>query len=523
MKLHDLAIIFILIILPISMILSSYVKNRVDTLNMQILYDQKLLNATYDTVIAYQKNTLNSSTSDLAMSKLRDIEASANAFFTALGENFNMSGHGKEGIEAFVPALVFTLYDGYYIYSPYYNTLDDEAKKAEENNGKNTEGNKINGLKPYVYYSCRYKNADCDIVINYSLDSYIDINGIVNNQAVNLNGYLLTTAQKISDNQAKYKETIINPETTIKEKALLVDENDNIIAEPNNIFEVKKENGVKYYKNGANVYMNLNSKGIKQEGKNIGNNNDQAVKYYNQAANLKNKINSTSLKYIKISDAIDEAGNKMFPDNNELLFKELDSTNKNIEDEDSEFNEHRFNIIKHSIERNLSIAITNYNNVSNKLTTEFKLPKLKDYEWERVLNNISVITFLQGLPIGGKIYSGHAIVNNTKNEDFVAKDSIYILTNDNIYHNIKDENLISAKLSGARGYLNTDFEIKNSLGGYYSPKDGATGCYNCVISSEKNSNKSIEEIMKNNPELAKIYYTALGRERYSMYRIGNHK
>ena len=522
MKLHDLSIIFIIIILPISMILSAYVDNRVETLKLQTLYDEKLLNATYDTVLAYQKNTLNSTTSDLAMSKLRDIEASAKAFFNSLGENFEMAGYGKKGLEPFVPALVFTMYDGYYIYSPYYNTLDKETIDMLEKNGTNTNGEKITGLKPYVYYSCRYVNSDCDVVINYSLDSYVEINGEVDGKVVNLRGYLLTTAEK-KDGTTFYKDVIIEGEPTILEKALLVNENDELIGNTDYNFKIKKENGAKYYKNNSGVYMNLNSRGIKQDGEVVDDTNYQAVKYYNEAVELKNAINSSSLNYIKLSDAVDENGKKMFENDNSLLFKELNETNKNIEDKDSDFNNHKFEIIKHSIERNLSIAISNFNSVSSNNTTDFKMPKLKDYEWERVLDNISVISFLQGLPIGGKIYSGHAIVNNTKNEDYISEDSIKILTSDNVYHNVKDMDLTNDKLSGARGYLNTDFEIKDSIGGYYSPRDGAQGCYNCIISSEKNSEKSIDEIMKSNGNLAKIYYTALGRERYSMYRIGNHK
>ena len=524
MKLHDLAIIFIIIILPISMILSAYVDSRVETLRYQTLYDEKLLNATYDTVIAYQKNTLNSTTSDLSNSKLRDIEGAAKAFFNSLGENFDMAGYGKKGIEQFVPALVFTMYDGYYIYSQYNNTLDEEGNNAQQHNGEETtDGEKVIGLKPYIYYSCRYVNSSCDVVINYSLDSYVEINGIVDTKAVNLRGYLLTTAKKISATQAEYKGKQINPEDHIRETAILVDQQDNLIEglNANHEFIVKKEDGVKYYKNGTDVYMNLNSKGIKQTGKDIGDKNTQAVNYYNQAAELKKAITDTSLKDIKASDAVDENGNSMeeFKNKNDKIFKELDS-NKNIEDKDSDFNNHKFDVIKHSIERNLSIAISNYNKIGTGTTTEFMLPKLHDYEWERVFDNISVISFLQGLPIGGKIYSGHAIVNNTKNEDYVSEDSIKIVTNDNIYHNVKDTNITASE---ARGYLNTDFEIKDSIGGYYSPREEAQACYDCIISSETNTNKTIDKIMKANDELAKIYYTALGRERYSMYRIGNHK
>ena len=90
MKIQSLAVIFIIIILPISMILTAYVQNQVKTLELQVSYDTKLTNATYDALKAFQLNTVNSSTSDLANSKLRDIEASVNTFFNSISSNFNM-------------------------------------------------------------------------------------------------------------------------------------------------------------------------------------------------------------------------------------------------------------------------------------------------------------------------------------------------------------------------------------------------------------------------------------------------
>ena len=77
--------------LPISMVLTIYVQNQVETLELQVSYDFKLRNATYDAVKAFQLNTINSGSSDLANSKMRDIEASVNTFFNSIASNFNMS------------------------------------------------------------------------------------------------------------------------------------------------------------------------------------------------------------------------------------------------------------------------------------------------------------------------------------------------------------------------------------------------------------------------------------------------
>ena len=65
MKLQHLAVIFILIVLPISLILGSYTAGKMQTLSLQISYDNKLYNATYDAVKAFQLNTIHSGESNI--------------------------------------------------------------------------------------------------------------------------------------------------------------------------------------------------------------------------------------------------------------------------------------------------------------------------------------------------------------------------------------------------------------------------------------------------------------------------
>lgn len=182
MKLQGLAVIAIIIILPMTIILSSYSQSQIKTLQLQTQYDSKLQNATYDAIKAFQLNMSNSSTSDLANSKMRDIKASVNTFYNSLASHFNMVGYGKDVLQNYVPAIVYTLYDGYYIYSAYDNTLDKNDEFDEKAAYK--DGESIYGLKPYIYYSCRYKpNDNSDFVITYSLDSYITIQGIIDRKS----------------------------------------------------------------------------------------------------------------------------------------------------------------------------------------------------------------------------------------------------------------------------------------------------------------------------------------------------
>lgn len=206
-----------------------------------------------------------------------------------------------------------------------------------------------------------------------------------------------------------------------------------------------------------------------------------------------------------------------------------------IEDPNSNFNQHRLAVIRYSIEKNLSIAIANYNNYSTE-PANFQMPKLREDEWEKILNNISIISFLQGLNIGGKVYNGYSIITNNKNQEVINEDSIYIVTrNDKQYHLANDKDLKeSTDIVG--GFLNIDFERKSIVDvntketQYFIPKqlngELITGCYSSIVNQTNveatdNFYKYMQKIESENSTLASKYFTALGRERYSMYRTNN--
>ena len=86
------------------------------------------------------------------------------------------------------------------------------------------DGEKIYGLKPYVYYSCRYKGTKFDIVITYSLDNYIQIQGMVSDKPVNKYGYVLNDTLKVQGDVVSYNGVTINVESPLKEN-VYVNEN----------------------------------------------------------------------------------------------------------------------------------------------------------------------------------------------------------------------------------------------------------------------------------------------------------
>ena len=568
MKIQGLAVIAIIIILPMSIILSSYSKNQIKTLQLQTQYDSKLQNATYDAIKAFQLNMSNSSTSDLANSKMRDINASVNTFYNSLASHFNMVGYGKDVLQNYVPAIVYTLYDGYYIYSAYKNTLDTADEFDENASFKNNT--EIYGLKPYIYYSCRYKpNSNSDFTITYSLDSYITIQGVINGESVNKSGYLLTGVN-VENGTYKYrgveipeensisnlKQYVYEPEATPSSsegKIVLI--NQQKLAGSINKYFCRKVNGVKYYASGNEVFAIINDVKYKQNDKSSENitNNKNAINYYKDANDFKTYIlGNEVLKNLTVFDAVDSKGKnyKNYGDNNPYydygkIFGELFNTEGTyIEDANSNFNAHKLQVIKNSIESNLIVAIANYNGVSTS-DVNFQMPKLQDYEWEQITQNISMITFLQGLNIGGKVYNGHSIVTNNINEDYVSENSIYIVADQkNTYYKITDKDLLEkTDLGNLTGILNSDFERRTATASnvvneeskltktiYYYPKIEEAS-YNSIINtngtgSENSISEYVKTLAKENKasqkyKLAQIYYTALGRERYGMYRVTN--
>ena len=460
MSLDKLAVIFIIIILPISIVFNAYTDYQTKTLNLQISYDNKLNNATRDALKAYQLNSFNESTSNLAVSKMRDIESAANTFFNSIATNFNMEGYNKETIQDYVPALVFTMYNGFYIYSRFENTLtEDEYKEKHKDEAGNwveastyQNGQMLYGLQPFVSYSCRYKmGSNYDFVISYSLDNYISIQGTIDGKWVNDAGYLIDYT-KISFNN-EYNNTYIVYRGHKIEKENILEENVGTKKYP-----YHKINGVKYYYdkehvngdgkqepkwfsliNGTKVYTNAHYD-IKYD--------YSAYNYYKSAYEFTKRIKDIyKLENLKIDNAYgifetkDANGNivinekkiagELNQDKNTKIFG--NNFASGIEEPISNFNAHRLAVIKYTIEKYLSVAIKNYNHYSN-VEADFQMPKLEESEWDKILNNVTLISFLQGMPIGGKVYNGCSVIANNKNDEVVTEQSLYIAPQNSSYY-----------------------------------------------------------------------------------------
>ena len=565
MKIQELAIIFVIIILPISLLLSEYTQFQIQTINMQTTYDTKLTTATYDAIKAYQLNSINESYSDLANSNIRGLEASVATFRNSIMTAFELNGYTQDELDNYIPALVYTLYDGLYIYSPYHNVnyqyatiLDNEGNVIGYNQEKPIQenGKDIYGLKPYIKYSCRYLRGTTDVVITYALDNYITVQGIINDEYVNKSGYLIEGIQ-ISGDEVTYNGVKIQNEH-LKENVLDRD------------CSYVKVNGMKYYliknyydgkttrdviatvANGTVLIDNTKTQNIHIWEEFILN-NDSAKQYYIQAHEFTEWFKSTTelvnLTYEHAKDeVIKEDGTtdiiNLWSGNQTKIFNF--GTGLNIENETSEFNQHRLAVIRHKIETNLAIAISNYNEYSGARSNVFQMPELKEDEWQHITHNICLMSFLQGLPIGGKIYNGYTLVTNSESTEVVQEEYIYILgknTSDNTcnYYKINDIGFTDGSIevnsgsygndSSSAGRLNLDFRrniiTKENVGTfyYYSLKDFNASYDSIVMQNNVITYDDIYQYVNDcgNDNLKQAFYTALGRERASKFNINKNE
>lgn len=578
MKIQELAIIFIIIILPISLVLSVYTQNQVQTINTQTLYDNRLTSATYDAMRAYQLNAANSTTSDMSNSKTRDIEASVSAFRNSIMTAFELNGFTANELNSYIPALVYTMYDGLYIYSPYSNIAEvNTDANADEEVKIKTEGQKEYGLKPYISYSCRYKTTNIDVVITYSLDNHIAVKGMIGREYVNKEGYLIDGIEcsinpdeeiKINDEienaTIKYNHIEIGKERLKEYLPLSIDENA--------AYPYAKINGTKYYliddKEGdqqivyvSNGFFRTQCKSTDSDKtafnayKNIIENNYMAKEYYYEAYKFTHWFKNSGLSALTYGDALDEVLVKnsdgsgaeqeyreIWPENTTPIFQfnsssDIKDIKNNIENETSTFNQHRLAVIRYKIENNLAIAISNYNAYSGATKVVFQMPELKEDEWDQIIHNISLISFLQGLPIGEKTYNGYTLVTNSESEEVVLEGNIFMLgesaNEEKVYYRIGDvelENGGTATLNAGNygdkvsaGRLNLDFkrryvtDTSQTQTYYYYQMRNFKASYNSVVMQDKVT--TFDDIYKyiNGNEVSKDYkiafYTALGRER----------
>lgn len=471
MKLQNLTVIFIIIILPIVLVLSAYIGYEVQTIKKQNLYNTGLTSATSDAIFAFELNTKNDVYYNNAESKRSNIKAAIKTFENSLSNTCNLGLYNNEAIEEYIPAIVFGLYDGFYMYAP--TQTQSQGYKHD--------------LKNYVYYSEEIKQGNIDIVIRYTLDNYVAVSGKIGDKYVTKAGYLIN----LNDlNGSVIKDKL--EETRIKYKGLTI--------ETESIEEYGKDEEGK-----INKVVNDKS-------------NNLAIAYYKEAYEFTNwfmnevKIGQT-VEYLRIGDTNDP------------------------ENENSPFVQHKREIMKNKIQSILNSSITAY---SNKTRNNYKMPVLREDDWNKIYDNISVISFVQGINLGFKNYNHYCVINSTNNQEYVNPNLIYF-TDGNSYHDIRctDENVDWENATGYKigsfekqtyeaekknedGATITDAQGNSVLENRYYYKHNELACYKCINGTKRAKEDIYTYITQNaNSAEKKSYYSALARERKSTVKLLN--
>lgn len=586
MKLQHLAIIFVLIIVPISLIMASYIQNQIDAITLQTAYDANLINATHDAMKAFQLNTTNNMYSSISDSKIRDIQASVNTFYNSLNTSMAQYVQTAREFEAYVPAILFTLYDGYYIYTSFDNVYSENAGKVDLDVDVN---NKENGLKPYIYYSAKYKLHNGKIIaVNYTLDNLITVYGDVGDGE----GYQTKTGYLIDPNAievneanktVKYNGVTIGEEELSEHLLYLDGSSSNRATVAEGTFTYVFYNNQKVYWDAGNQswfwYQNY-SKTYVQSPEIINELNatmlrsDSAYRFYSEAKTFSEWVNDylggiTQADLIRFEDGVSpiNSDTDYLSENtgNDPIFKTENNPDNNPMISESTFNNHRLAVIRKSMESTLNTAITDY---SNATSYDYQLPVMTDNDWYSILNNVSMVTFLEGISIGYRIYNNYAIITNNVNKEVVTTSNIYIIAEDGNgnreYHQPGCKELFEGVEDGSlnivKGYPTASFQRQTIRVGedssndqfYYLQDTGEegktlTGCYNCIVSGT--ANYHVEDIIEGNDlidfensteaggnnvptyksseansttsaygKIRTAYLTALARERYDIYK-----
>lgn len=615
MKLQNMTVIFIIIMIPIILVVSYYIGLQINTITMQKNYTVKLQTAAKDSIQALEINTVewNSASSNLADSKRRDVLAAINTFTTSLANGMGIGGAGKGRIQTYIPAIVYTMYDGYYIYSA--SLMKDQDTTSEGLTQFNEDGtiksNETSSyqyiLKPYSPYSARYASANgsIDVTVNYTLDNYIRVYGTVNGEYQAKEGYLVVCDSNSNEgvnnvkngriSKIKYRGAEIKPETLkenvyivgeeVKEYPYIYDQYDNkLYWDGSNYFSVDKYNNKVYLQEALpegdagfsitnrfrkisipvenrqgeltvqKVFQILNPGGgyyfyFQDESGNLQlytrNNligevevkNEQdfsAINYCVESYVFTNwvtkKLSSITVRNMQSPTVRNmqspTGGQYNNVDKDANIFEISKDNNPDPENDDayakSVLAQHKKDIIINTIEKNLSQATAQAQEMNPNY--EYRLPQLSYDEWEQALSNISIIAFMQGMPIGLKYYNNYAIATSTLNKEFVDPDELYFAgKDDQYYHQRQCEQATGSDYVGYRSidYVAKSYE-KSDNGTtstkYYYPHANSTNseleCYYCLVnrSTYKNNGRWNGNLLYKN--WSDSYYNALARERY---------
>jgi len=464
MKLQNLILIFLAIALPIIIVLGVYIGFQVDAAMLKAQYTDSLINAAHEAIVAFQINTTNDAYSNVTDVKMRDIQAALNMFSSSLATSFGQTGANKSYAMAYIPALVFTLYDGYYIYSPTERAWEVETETITPEVGEPYTIVKPDGdnywrevsttheLKSYVHYVKEYQNTAKSkmLTINFTLDNFVS-------------AYYYNKTDGKYESRSGYLEIIPASEN---EKNAKISE---LGGAPGDGGDVDK-----YYKEAWAFTEWFNDKIM--------------------------EIDTEEVKELKIE-------------------KVGANINSALPEAASDFNSAKYDVIKDSLTKNL---------IQSMYIFGYEMPELKGEDWDLILNNVCLIAFMQGIPIGTTVYNDYTIAVSTENKETVRGTDQFFLGEganaDGRYHRIWCPHLTGENFVG---YYKTRFkynyDIKNEADIPADDPVRRLACYYCIVNSSPAEFEYVEEYYNENhpsnyylDKRRKAYYTALIKEKLAL-------
>ena len=366
MKIQHYAIIFIIIILPFSIICKTLINKKIDTINEQTRINNALDTATNDAVdtlielndefyALYEGETLDV-TPTLAKEALK-------TFFESLAVNYNLpftedEKFSENYFSTYIPAVVIVAYDGFYIYS------------VEENSG--TYEYILSSKIPYAYEENGY-------IINFTLGNSIKLYA---------------------------------PNGVLYEGELKKDFIDDALTEYNEIYAIL----------GSNTLARL----------------PQLTKDMSLIICAITKESN----YGSILPTLPSFLTTLSSDSNAIPMRQ-DYDDIHIDENTvSAFNIKRREVIINTIVTTLDEKINNHNRYADMMgvTYDFYLPEIDDAEWINAVDDVSVMAFMQGIPIGTDSYYNSFALGGSR----IVKTNYIYGTADNKYHNSRCSDLSSA-------------------------------------------------------------------------------
>ncbi len=457
-----------------------------------------------------------------------------------------------------------------------YVTNNPNQYTTDINNAKLTNKNV---LKTYMPYSARYKKSkakgdevDYDVTVIYTLDNYITIEGTINDVYYTKSGYLIPTnvvsieegdknlinnySQEDAENYIKTATEPVginidgsiiitgDPENNVKQT---YDELTNELTQFNNNLETvisKLSNPNETNKE----QLNIDKRGWENQITDVQYELDKmsAVIYYVKAAIFSNWVQN-NLNVITEGSIVEISGINYQTINGveEITYKFDKESTTNIFDTtgnatsdigvaeipvDSPFYTHKTNVIRNSIQYNLNQAMSTYNQESSR-AYYYEMPVMQNEEWDKILNNVSIVAFMQGYPCKLKTYNNYKVVSSTNNEITVSPKNIFYVPKDNFndenseYHRIDcnklpstyaDRNPINEYMSFNSKEIKYD-RISSSDNDIYLYDHKNLACYDCINDGNYLENSS--DIFAEGGAKKTAYYIAVGKEKNNLYKM----